>query len=79
MLAAVQFYFTYPETAGKTLEEIETLFAPGCPKPWKTKKGDSRLDAMVEEAREKGYKMSDIKDVEGDRKLSVTGSAKEQV
>lgn len=55
------------------------MFAPGGPKPWKTKKGHSRLDAMVDEARERGYKMNDIKDVDGDRMLSVTGSAKEEV
>lgn len=78
MLAALQFYFTYPETAGKTLEEIEILFAPGGPKPWKTRKGDSRLDAMVEEAREKGVKMADVS-ASGERKLSITGSANEQV
>ena len=37
------------------------------------------MDAMVEEAREKGYKMADIKDLDGERKLSVTGNAKETV
>lgn len=36
---------------------------------------------MVEEAREKGFKASDVKEweEEGERNLSVTGSAKEQV
>lgn len=55
------------------------MFAPGGPKAWKTKKGESRLDAMVEEAREKGLKANDVKNLEGERNLSVTGSAKEQV
>ncbi|KAK6592881.1 High-affinity glucose transporter 12 [Botrytis cinerea] len=45
--AAVQAFFTYPETAGKTLEEIELLFAKGGPKPWKTRPGDSLLDDRV--------------------------------
>lgn len=51
VLAAVQFFFTYPETCGKTLEEIEDMFAPGGPKPWHTKPGQSKLDAMVDDAR----------------------------
>lgn len=46
--AAVQAYFTYPETCGKTLEEIEVLFSKGGPKPWKTKPGGSRLEAEIE-------------------------------
>ncbi|OJJ00117.1 hypothetical protein ASPVEDRAFT_81697 [Aspergillus versicolor CBS 583.65] len=51
VLAAVHFFFTYPETCGKTLEEIEEMFAPGGPKPWNTKPGQSKLDAHVEEVR----------------------------
>lgn len=51
MLAAVQAFFTYPETAGKTIEEIELLFINGAIKPWKTKPGDSLLDAKIEEVR----------------------------
>lgn len=53
VLAAIQFYFTYPETCGKTLEEIEEMFSPNGPKPWQTKPGHSRLDARVDQAREK--------------------------
>lgn len=45
--AAAQAFFTYPETCGKTLEEIEVLFSSAGPKPWKTKPGDSRLDAEI--------------------------------
>lgn len=46
--AAIQAWFTYPETCGKTIEEIETLFAKGAPAAWKTKKGGSRLEAEIE-------------------------------
>lgn len=46
--AALQAYFTYPETCRKTLEEIEILFSKGGPKPWRTKPGESRLAAEIE-------------------------------
>ena len=45
--AAVQAFFTYPETCGKSLEEIETMFRKGGPKPWRTKPGGSLLDQKV--------------------------------
>ncbi|KAL4918778.1 general substrate transporter [Aspergillus aurantiobrunneus] len=51
VLAAIHFFLTYPETCGKTLEEIEELFAPGGPKPWTTKPGNSKLDAHIDEVR----------------------------
>ncbi|KAF2019055.1 general substrate transporter [Aaosphaeria arxii CBS 175.79] len=47
LAGAIQFWFTYPETCGKTLEEIEVLFSPDGPRPWKTKKGHSRLEDEV--------------------------------
>lgn len=46
--AAVQAFFTYPETCGKTLEEIEIMFSKGGPRPWHTKPGGSRLDAEIQ-------------------------------
>jgi hypothetical protein len=39
-------------TAGKTIEEIELLFNDKAIKPWKTKPGDSLLDAKIAEVRE---------------------------
>ena len=55
--ASIQAFLTYPETAQKSLEEIELLFSKGGPKPWNTRPGDSRLDqkvAAVQEAQMKG-------------------------
>jgi hypothetical protein len=42
--AAVQFFFSYPETGRKSLEEIEEMFKKGGPTPWRTKLGQSHLD-----------------------------------
>ena len=60
MAAAVQAFLTYPETAGKTIEEIELLFSKNAVRAWKTKPGDSLLDAKVEEARLRGKNIADI-------------------
>ncbi|KAI0863621.1 general substrate transporter [Xylaria cubensis] len=51
--SAVQTFLTYPETCGKTIEEIEELFAKGAPAAWKTKKGGSRLEAEVQAVLER--------------------------
>ncbi|KAH6640008.1 general substrate transporter [Truncatella angustata] len=51
--ASAWFFAFYPETCGKTLEEIEILFGPDGPKPWKTKKGESRLGAEIQAVLEK--------------------------
>lgn len=61
VLGAIQFYFTYPETCNKSLEEIEEMFSPSGPHPWHTKPGDSRLDHLVEQARERHYSVDDLK------------------
>ncbi|KAL2215417.1 sugar transporter [Thermoascus aurantiacus ATCC 26904] len=58
--AAIQVFFTYPETCGKTIEEIEEMFSKGGPWPWETKPGNSKLDAMIEEAREKHLGVKDV-------------------
>ncbi|KAH9865693.1 hypothetical protein J1614_009280 [Plenodomus biglobosus] len=47
LMAAAQFFLTYPETCGKTLEEIEILFSDNGPRAWKTKKGSAHLDQEV--------------------------------
>lgn len=49
--AALQAWLTYPETCGKTLEEIELLFAADAPPAWKTKPGGSRIEAEIERVR----------------------------
>ena len=46
--AAAQAWFTYPETCGKTIEEVEEMFAKGGPLAWKTKKGESRLGSEIQ-------------------------------
>ncbi|MCJ1292662.1 hypothetical protein MMC34_004215 [Xylographa carneopallida] len=56
--AAVQAYFTYPETAKKSLEEIEVMFSKGGPKPWKTRVGESRLDAEIERVRARKFSVA---------------------
>lgn len=77
MLAAIQFYFTYPETCGKTIEEIEELFLPGAPKPWHTKPGHSRLDAMIDEANREHLTMADIQ--AGKRNASLVEHHEENI
>ncbi|KAK6000230.1 hypothetical protein QM012_003862 [Aureobasidium pullulans] len=57
-LGAAQFFLTFPETSGKTLEEVELLFA-GEVKPWKTKPGHSKLDEMINEVRDNHLTISE--------------------
>jgi sugar transport protein len=45
--AAVQAYVAYPETARKSLEEIEEMFRPGGPHPWNTHVGNSHLEGHI--------------------------------
>ena len=64
--AAIQFWLTYPETCGKTIEEIEVLFSHDGPHAWKTKKGDSRLHeemAAVSNAQAKDVARASIEKV----------------
>jgi hypothetical protein len=72
--AATQCYFTYPETAGKTIEEIEVLFSKEGPHPWKTKPGDSRLDAEIAHVVEAKRGMSTgeyVEQVEAEKRESA--------
>ncbi|KAF1817321.1 general substrate transporter [Eremomyces bilateralis CBS 781.70] len=66
--AAGHFFIAYPETCGKTIEEIEHLFSKDGPQPWKTTKGNSRLDREVEEvieAQKRGEKTT-VEDITHD-------------
>ncbi len=61
--AAIQAFPTYPETARKSIEEIELLFRAGGPKPWNTQVGESGLDAKIDaykEMQEKGVAIGSI-------------------
>ncbi|KAI4614977.1 uncharacterized protein J4E92_007196 [Alternaria infectoria] len=65
-MAAVQFFFTYPETCGKTLEEVEFLFSKEGPHAWKTKKGSDNLARDLENvaaAQAKGEALATINNV----------------
>jgi hypothetical protein len=44
-LALIHMFLTAPETKGKTLEEMDSVFDSGIP-PWKAGKIDSRLDQL---------------------------------
>jgi hypothetical protein len=47
-LALIHMFLTAPETKGKTLEEMDSVFDTGIP-PWKAGKIDSRLDQLQRE------------------------------
>ena len=49
--AAAQAFVSYPETARKSLEEIEEMFRDGGPRPWHTKVGDSHLEERIAAVR----------------------------
>lgn len=51
---------SYPETCGKTIEEVEELFSDHGPKPWHTKPGQSKLDGLIEEVREKNLHAKEV-------------------
>lgn len=50
--ATIHIFFTFPETAKKTLEEIDELFTKDGPRPWKTKVGSTKFEQVVEEVRD---------------------------
>ncbi|KAF2690987.1 hypothetical protein K458DRAFT_426378 [Lentithecium fluviatile CBS 122367] len=74
---AIQFYFTYPETCGKTIEGIEVLFSKDGPHAWKTKKGHSRLEHEVEAVanmQAKGEARASISEVVEKEKQGLAGT-----
>lgn len=50
--AAIHIFFTFPETAKKTLEEIDELFAKDGPHAWKTKVGSTKFEQVVDEVKD---------------------------
>lgn len=50
--AAAQAYVSYPETARKSLEEVEQLWKKDATRPWKTKPGQSSLDSHMHDIEE---------------------------
>ncbi|KAJ5114151.1 sugar transporter [Penicillium angulare] len=48
IFAAVFAFLMYPETCGKTLEEVEIMFATGGPHAWQTGRGGSRFQQEVD-------------------------------
>ena len=79
MGAAIQAYLTYPETAGKTIEEIEMLFSMNAIKPWKTKPGDSLLDAKIAEVRAQRKSIADIGMTDGIASFSEKGQGERHI
>ncbi|KAK1456137.1 sugar transporter [Colletotrichum melonis] len=51
--AAIFAFSMYPETCGKTLEEVEIMFANDGPHPWHTKVSNSRLEQEVQQINDK--------------------------
>jgi len=60
--AAIQAALLYPETARKSLEEIEIMFRPDGPKAWQTKPGQSHLEVHASEI---AARKASIQDSEG--------------
>lgn len=66
LVFAVWVYLLFPETCGKTLEEIEFMFSKEGPHPWKTRRGESRLAQEIEEVKQR--KEADVPVVVSDEK-----------
>ncbi|KAJ4330510.1 hypothetical protein N0V87_009931 [Didymella glomerata] len=60
VLGAIQFFFTYPETCGKTIEEIEVLFSHEGPRAWQTRKGSERLEHDVNDVADSQAKKASV-------------------
>lgn len=74
-LGAAQFFLTFPETSGKTLEEVELLFS-GKTKPWNTKPGHSKLDEMISEVRDNNLTISEKHKLGHHEHVEVVGDEK---
>ncbi|CAN6636274.1 high-affinity glucose transporter Hxt2p [Trichomonascus vanleenenianus] len=61
---AVHIFLTFPETAQKTLEEIDELFGPNAPPAWRTFPGNSRLADTAHELEVNPEKLAEISHVE---------------
>lgn len=59
IVMTIHAFFTYPETARKTLEEIEALFDSNVP-AWRTSKASGNFGDRVEAAQRKGGYKGDI-------------------
>lgn len=70
-------FFTYPETHGKTLEEIDVLFDAHIP-PWKSNQVKSRFSERVETAVRKGSITEHVEN-EAEKKSSDLAVQKETV
>jgi len=79
--AAAQAWFSYPETARKSLEEIEAMWKDDALKPWQTKPGQSRLDELasdVEQGRTNSLRFAEAEKalaVHHDRTNVLSGSS----
>lgn len=77
--AAAQAYVSYPETARKSLEEIEEMFRDGGPRPWNTRVGESRMDGVVDAVAEERRRGSAVGYTEGGGGVRLGKGAEEKI
>lgn len=61
MAQCVHFFLFFPETAQKSLEEIDDLFAKNGPKAWRTRVGHSRVDREAMQVDQQHHMGADMK------------------
>ncbi|KAG8627788.1 hypothetical protein KVT40_003661 [Elsinoe batatas] len=71
----IHIFFTYPETAGKTLEEIDTIFDANIP-PWKSGQVKGMLENKIAQEQHRGVT---TKEPDEDGKSSGEAQRKESV
>jgi hypothetical protein len=64
--AAAQAFVSYPETARKSLEEIEEMFRDGALRPWQTKVGGSHLEERIAAVRQRKGSAGGFDEKDGD-------------